>query len=223
MPEQLLLWFFHREKNTMHIITISREFGSGGRELGKRLAEALGYAYYDREILTMLAERTDLDEAYLAHTLEENAPSALFPITIGQTFSVLPNYQAEYSTQLLQKQTALIKELATKSDCVIVGRNADIILREQDPLRLFVHADMEARIARCRRREVSGEDFTDKEYEKKIRQVDKNRAKTHRILATYDWGDHRGYDLCINTTHVTVRDIIPALAAYARTWADHHA
>lgn len=207
----------------MHIITISREFGSGGRELGKRLAEALGYAYYDREILTMLAERTDLDEAYLAHTLEESAPSALFPITIGQTFSVLPNYQAEYSTQLLQKQTALIKELATKSDCVIVGRNADIILREQDPLRLFVHADMEARIARCRRREVSGEDFTDKEYEKKIRQVDKNRAKTHGILATYNWGDRRGYDLCINTTHVTVRDIIPALAAYARTWADHHA
>lgn len=215
--------FFHREDDTMHIITISREFGSGGRELGKRLAEALGYAYYDREILTMLAERTDLDEAYLAHTLEESAPSALFPITIGQTFSVLPNYQAEYSTQLLQKQTALIKELATKSDCVIVGRNADIILREQDPLRLFVHADMEARIARCRRREVSGEDFTDKEYEKKIRQVDKNRAKTHGILATYDWGDRRGYDLCINTTHVTVRDIIPALAAYARTWADHHA
>ena len=215
--------FFHREDDTMHIITISREFGSGGRELGKRLAEALGYAYYDREILTMLAERTDLDEAYLAHTLDESAPSALFPITIGQTFSVLPNYQAEYSTQLLQKQTALIKELATKSDCVIVGRNADIILREQDPLRLFVHADMEARIARCRRREVSGEDFTDKEYEKKIRQVDKNRAKTHGILATYDWGDRRGYDLCINTTHVTVRDIIPALAAYARTWADHHA
>lgn len=214
---------FYKEVWSMHIITISREFGSGGRELGKRLAEALGYAYYDREILTLLAEQTALDEAYLAHTLEESAPSALFPITIGQTFSVLPNYQAEYSTQLLQKQTALIKELATKSDCVIVGRNADIILREQDPLRLFVHADMEARIARCRRREMSGEDFTDKEYEKKIRQVDKNRAKTHGILATYDWGDRRGYDLCINTTHVTVRDIIPALAAYARTWADHHA
>mgnify|MGYP001775317058 CR=1 FL=1 len=70
----------------MHIITISREFGSGGRELGKRLAEALGYAYYDREILTMLAERTDLDEAYLAHTLEESAPSALFPITSGRRF-----------------------------------------------------------------------------------------------------------------------------------------
>lgn len=139
----------------MHIITINREFGSGGRELGKRLAEALGYAYYDREILTMLAERTDLDEAYLAHTLEESAPSALFPITIGQTFSVLPNYQAEYSTQLLQKQTALIKELATKSDCVIVGRNADIILREQDPLRLLCtriwrRGSRAAVAARCR-------------------------------------------------------------------------
>lgn len=207
----------------MHIITISREFGSGGRELGKRLAEALGYAYYDREILTLLAEQTALNENYLAHALEERAPSAMFPITIGQTFSVLPNYQAEYSTQLLQKQTALIKQLATQSNCVIVGRNADIILRDQQPLRLFVHADMQARIDRCRRREISGEDFTDKEYEKKIRQVDKNRAKTHGMLANYDWGDRRGYDLCINTTNVTVKDIIPALAAYARTWAEKHA
>ena len=202
----------------MHIITISREFGSGGRELGKRLAEALGYAYYDREILTMLAERTDLDEAYLAHTLEESAPSALFPITIGQTFSVLPNYQAEYSTQLLQKQTALIKELATKSDCVIVGRNADIILREQDPLRLFVHADMEARIARCRRREVSGEDFTDKEYEKKIRQVDAARAKTQEMISDFKWGDKRWYHLCVNTSGLPIPETAPLVAEYAKHW-----
>ena len=204
----------------MNIITISREFGSGGRELGKRLADALGYAYYDREILTMLAEETALDENYLEHTLENSAFSNLYPITIGQTLSVLPNYLAEHSTALLQKQTALIKQLASKSNCIIVGRNADLILREHDPLRIFVHADLTARIERCRHRETDGINHTDKEYEKKIRQIDKNRAKTHAILGTYDWGDRRGYDLCINTTNIVVKDIIPALQAYATLWAE---
>ena len=200
------------------IITISREFGSGGRELGKRLAEALGFAYYDREILTMLAEQTELDENYLEQTLERGTQSSLFPITIGQTFSVLPNYVAEQSTALLQKQTALIKRLAAEKDCVIVGRNADIILRDHDPLRLFVYADLAARIDRCRRREKGDKPLTDKEYEKMIRQIDKARARTHGILGPYDWGDRRGYDLCVNTGPVVIADIVPALAGYAEAW-----
>ena len=202
----------------MKIITISREFGSGGRELGKRLADALGFAYYDREILTMLAEETELDENYLEQTLERGTQSSLFPITIGQTFSVMPNYVAEQSTALLQKQTALIKRLAAERDCVIVGRNADVILREESLLRIFVYADMPARIDRCRRREKEGVHMTNKEYEKKIRQIDKARAKTHGILGPYDWGDRRGYDLCVNTGPVIVADIVPALADYVRTY-----
>lgn len=202
----------------MNIITISREFGSGGRELGKRLAEALGYAYYDREILTILAEQTDMNEEYLEHALEENSLANLFPITIGQTFSILPNYFADQSTALLTEQTNLIKSLAAKSNCVIVGRNADVILRDQNPLRIFVHADMDARIARCRRRETDNEPMTDKAYEKKIKQIDKNRSKTHSILSPYQWGDCRGYELCINTSDITIEDVIPALSAYAQKW-----
>ena len=167
----------------------------------------------------MLAEQTDLDENYLEHTLEQGSFSSLYPITIGQTLSVLPNYMAEHSTALLQKQTALIKQLADKSNCIIVGRNADIILRERNPLRIFVHADLAARIDRCRRREKENVHYSDKEYEKKIRQIDKNRAKTHDILGTYGWGDRRGYDLCINTTGIVVKDIIPALQTYAELWA----
>lgn len=202
----------------MNIITISREFGSGGRELGKRLADALGYAYYDREILTLLAEQTALDERYLEHLLEESSPQSLFPITVGQTFAVLPTYLTDHSTVLFQQQTTLIKTLAAQSHCVIVGRNADIILRDHAPLRLFVHAEMAARIARCRKRETEAVMRSDKDYEKKIRQVDKNRAKTHDILATYEWGDRRGYDLCINTTGLTIENIIPALKSYAENW-----
>lgn len=202
----------------MNIITISREFGSGGRELGKRLAEALGYAYYDREILSMLAEQTDLNEDYLERTLEENSLTNLYPITIGQTFSIIPNYFADQSTALLTKQTNLIKALAAKSNCVIVGRNADIILRDQNPLRIFVHADMEARIARCRRRDTYDANLTDKQFEKKINQIDKNRNKTHSILSPYKWGDRRGYELCINTTSITIKDVVPSLSAYAEKW-----
>lgn len=202
----------------MNIITISREFGSGGRELGKRLAEALGYAYYDREILSMLAEQTDLNEDYLERTLEENSLTNLYPITIGQTFSIMPNYFADQSTALLTKQTNLIKALAAKSNCVIVGRNADIILRDQNPLRIFVHADMEARIARCRRRDTDDANLTDKQFEKKINQIDKNRNKTHSILSPYKWGDRRGYELCINTTSITIKDVVPSLSAYAEKW-----
>ena len=202
----------------MNIITISREFGSGGRELGKRLAEALGYAYYDREILSMLAEQTDLNEDYLERTLEENSLTNLYPITIGQTFSIMPNYFADQSTAIFTKQTNLIKTLAAKSNCVIVGRNADIILRDQNPLRIFVHDDMEARIARCRRRDTDDANLTDKQFEKKINQIDKNRSKTHSILSPYKWGDRRGYELCINTTAITIKDVVPSLSAYAEKW-----
>lgn len=202
----------------MNIITISREFGSGGRELGKRLAEALGYAYYDREILSMLAEQTDLNEDYLERTLEENTLTNLYPITIGQTFSIMPNYFADQSTALLTKQTNLIKALAAKSNCVIVGRNADTILRDQNPLRIFVHADIEARIARCRRRDTDDANLTDKQFEKKINQIDKNRSKTHSILSPYKWGDRRGYELCINTTAITIKDVVSSLSAYAEKW-----
>lgn len=203
----------------MNIITISREFGSGGRELGKRLAEALGYAYYDREILTILAQKTDMAEEYLERALEQGNLSNLYPISIGQTFAMLPTYMADQSSTLLRQQSDLIKSIAQKQNCVIVGRNADIILADEQPLRLFVHAEMSERIARCRRRETPEEQpLTDKAYEKQIRQIDKSRSKLHNILSSYQWGDRRGYDLCINTTTMRVKDMIPALAAYTEKW-----
>lgn len=76
----------------MNVITISREFGSGGREVGKRLADALGYAYYDREILTALAESTEMEETYLEHILERGAAAPPYPLAFGRTFSQLPYF-----------------------------------------------------------------------------------------------------------------------------------
>lgn len=198
----------------MNIITISREFGSGGREVGKRLADALGYAYYDREILTALAEDTHMDPDYLEQVLERGPLGSLYPVTFGRTFSC----QANHAADLLARQTKLLRVLAAKQNCVLVGRNANVILEEYRPLRLFVYADMEAKIRRCREREINGILRSDQEYEKQIRRVDKQRAKTHALLCPYPWGDVRGYDLCMNTSGVSIKDMIPPVCAYAEKW-----
>ena len=158
------------------IITIGREFGSGGRELGRYLAETLGYAYYDREIIMEIAKRTSLSEKYIQHITEQK-PVIPFPIHTGRTFwAVLP----DYNQSVQQEQHAIIQEMAEKSDCVIVGRCADYILRESKPFRVFVYSDMESKIARCRKNESAdyeaGESLTDKELSRRIEQINKGRA-----------------------------------------------
>ena len=112
------------------IITIGREFGSGGREIGKRLSDELGIAYYDNEIISQIADRTKLAEGYVQHVME-NGPSTLYPITIGRSFYMGVDPIMEQNNAIYREQSRLIQEFAEKSDCVIVGRSADYILREK--------------------------------------------------------------------------------------------
>lgn len=181
------------------IITIGREFGSGGRELGRRVAETLGFAYYDREIIDEIAKRTSLSEKYIQHITEQK-PIIPFPIHIGRTFwAAIP----DYSQSVQQEQHDIIREMASKSNCVIVGRGADYILRDESPFRLFVYSDMSAKIARCRKNESAdyeaGEALSDKELTKRIEQINKGRAEYYEFYTGQVWGDKANYDLCINT------------------------
>ena len=181
------------------IITIGREFGSGGRELGRLLSEILGFAYYDREIISEIAKRTSLSEKYIQHITEQK-PIIPFPIHTGRTFwAVIP----DYSQSVQQEQHAIIQEMAAKSPCVIVGRCADYILRDSSPFRLFVYSDMPAKIARCRKNESAdyeaGETITDKELSRRIDQINKGRADYYEFYTGQTWGDKANYDLCINT------------------------
>ena len=185
------------------IITIGREFGSGGRELGRRLAEKLGIAYYDREIVAEIAKRTSLSEHYIQQIVERK-PIVAFPIHVGRSFNIpLLSPVWEQGQAVYQEQHTIIREMAQKSDCVIVGRCADYILREQSPFRLFVYADMEARIARCRvNSSLNGEEtekMTDRELRQHILGIDKNRAKYYDFYTGQTWGDRANYDLCVNT------------------------
>ena len=158
------------------IITVGREFGSGGRELGRRLSEELGIAYYDQEILKEIAQRTSLSENYVREIIEKR-PFASYPIHIGRTMHPIGNPIMDQTALIYQQQSETIKELASKSDCVIVGRCADYILRDMHPFRIFVYAEMEHKIERCKERAQDGEKLTDEELEKMIKTVDKNRSR----------------------------------------------
>ena len=114
----------------MPIIALGRQFGSGGRELGKRLSDCLGWPYYDREIISAVARRNALDEGYVEDALEQGDFRGV-PLTIGRTFAYLPSMPHD-SRQLLQEQRRVLRALAAHGDCIIVGRNADLILAEQD-------------------------------------------------------------------------------------------
>ena len=196
------------------IITVGREFGSGGREFGKRLAETLKVAYYDEEIIRAIAERSELARDYV-NEIVENRIRTYYPITIGNTLAGVPG-EAVYSVnrEIYTAQHDTLVEMAEKSDCLIVGRCAGHILREMKPFRIFVYADMASRVARCLANGEAGEDLSEKALEKKIRSVDKARAQYYRFYTGHEWGERENYDLCINTSSGDLQALADMVAAY---------
>ena len=200
-----------------NIITVSREFGSGGRELGKRLADELGCRYYDREIVTALSEQTGMDPNFLDRQLESSSSRARYPIHFAQSFSQFAAV-SDTAMHILSLETKLIRELAEQGDCIFVGRAADALLEEKDPFKLFVYADEASKLARCRARASESEKLTDREMLRQMKRIDRSRAEFHDIIATQPWGERQAYHLCVNTTGVSIRDLIPAVAEYYRLW-----
>lgn len=193
------------------IITIGREFGSGGRELGKRLAEELQIAYYDQEIIAEIAKRTSLSEQYV-HRIIEQRPLMSFPIHTGRSFYPSADLVMEQSQSVFREQSNIILEMADKSDCVIVGRCADYILKERNPFRIFVYSEMDSRIRRCREKVPEHAQLSDKELKKHILEIDKNREKYYNHYTGQKWGERLNYDLCINTSKMEIKEMVPVLA-----------
>ena len=193
------------------IITIGREFGSGGRELGRRLAEELNIEYYDKEIITEISKHTQLSEEYVKDILEKK-PHHLYPITIGHTIAYVNDYQLKQAQTVYQAQWDILKDLATKSDCVIVGRCADYILSEFNPYRIFVYADIDSRLKRYIKRSPESEKVAEKTIKKEIVRIDKERAQYYHYYTGKDWGSKENYDLCINTTNKDIKEIAKIIA-----------
>ena len=177
------------------IITIGREFGSGGRELGRRLAEELGIAYYDREIIAEIAKRTELSEQYVQQIVVHR-PLNLMPITIGHSICPVPHPLMEQNQEIYRQQAQILTEMSQKSDCVLVGRCADYILKDKNPLKIFVYADMDDRAKRIAERNGIGI----KEAIRKAEKVDRMRKKYFDFYSDTPWGEHASYDLMISSS-----------------------
>ena len=204
----------------MRIITISRQFGSGGRELGKRLAERLGWDYYDREIIDTLAAEKGLEPDYVKKALANHGWQNI-QLTYRNSFSHLL-YDPGMSTEIRIREREILREIAALgSDCVIIGRDADVILEDLHPFRVFVCADMEARLRRCLKHEQSrpeAERLSERQILRNIRRIDRNRAHTREILTGKTHGDGSSFDLTVNTAGWDLKRLTGALADFALSW-----
>ena len=201
----------------MNIITISREFGSGGRELGKRLADLTGYDYYDSEIIAAVAKNSGLAPDYVESTLSDHGWQNL-SLTYRRTLSSA-SYVQSSQIQLLVEQKKVIEQIALLGkDCIIVGRNADMILREYQPFSIFVCAETNAKVRRCMERAAENEKLTEKELIRKMKQIDKARSQTRDLMGGPEWGRRDAYHLTVNTTNWEIKELAPAVAGFAAHW-----
>ena len=176
------------ELNKQIVITVSREYGSGGRYVGKLIADKLGIKLYDKEFIQKLAQETGLSEEYIENN--EQKRDTLASLNNGY-YVGLSN-----SDELFLKESELIKEVANKESCVIVGRCADFILKDKENvIKVFIYSDMEDKIKRAT--EIYG--FDKEKAKKEITRIDKLRANHYKHYTENEWKDPSNYDICINS------------------------
>ena len=204
-------------KNNNYVITIGRQFGSGGRELGKMLAEELGITYYDKELLCEAAKQAGISEELIEKSDER------FPSFLNSMIAFNPGYNpmALYtgsssisSDNIYKAQSDVIRSIAEKNSCVIVGRSADYVLREHPRcLKIFVHASMDARIERIMRR---GDCKTKDEARARAEKTNKLRAHYYNFYTDKTWGDSASYDMSIDSSKLPMKDIVALISEYVR-------
>lgn len=174
------------------IITIGREFGSGGREIGLKLSEKLNIPFYDKELIVHAAEKTKLEKSIVEKFDEQHS----FPAFSSS--SIFDIYQMPMSDRVYIAQADVIRDLAAKGSCIIVGRCADFIL-ENDPdcFKVFITAPMKDKIER-KRSVLVGK--SDSEIENHISKIDKKRSKYYTYYTDGAWGRASTYDLCVDSS-----------------------
>ncbi|MDP4132879.1 MAG: cytidylate kinase-like family protein [Bacillota bacterium] len=180
------------------IITISREFGSGGRDIGKKVSEALGIPFYDKAIVDLAAKESGLDAEFIEKGEQKITSSMLF--SIATTNYGIGDYYTESSNFLVDKifisESKAIKEFAGNGSCVIVGRCADYILKNDfQCFNAFIYADFDFRV----RRVIEAYNLSVKDAEKQVKMRDKQRAKHYEHYTGIEWGNVNNYHLSIDS------------------------
>lgn len=200
-----------------NIITISREFGSGGRELGKILADLLGYDFYDKQIISEIANKYKFDNDYVEKIIDTDFQQAI-SFKYGRTIQYSKNINMNKMNILVEEKEVIERIAKLNRNCIIVGRNADVILNKYDVFSIFVCADLESKCQRCLDRFNSEEKKTIKSIENEIKNIDKIRAKTREILTEGKWGDKSQYNLIINTTGWDLNNLGISLSNLIKNW-----
>lgn len=170
------------------VITLAREYGSGGRYVGKLVADKLGIKLYDEQFVTEIAKETGLSEDYIEHN--EQKREILSGLNNGYYFGL------NNADELFIKESELIKKVAGKESCVIVGRCADVILQDKENvIKVFIYSDIEGKIERA----TTFYELSKEKAEKEIKRIDKLRANHYKYYTGKDWKDHSNYDICINS------------------------
>ena len=191
------------------IISIGRQHGSGGREIARLLARELGIKCYDKEIVDEAAKHSDFSRD-LINAYDEKRMSA-FMLHAGG-YGLNENFRL--NMQVVSAQFDAIREIASKDDCIFVGRCADYILRDRsDLVSVFILGDMDERL-KCLERRQSLDVATAR---KKIKEVDKDRSSFYKYYSDQVWGDAQNYDLCINSSRLGVEGTVKVIMDYIKT------
>lgn len=187
------------------VVTIGRHYGSGGKEIGKKLADLMGVTFYDEELVTMAAETSKIDKDVLVDIDERATGSLLYSLVMSGGLRGLAApmyYEMPLNDKLFIAQSDVIKKLAKEGSCVIVGRCADYVLESEDceTLNVFLYADMEYKTERIQR--LYGLDR--KTAHDRIIKTEKQRKAYYNFYSNKEWGNMNGYDLCLNISKVGV-------------------
>ena len=177
------------------IITISREFGSGGRFIGEEVAKKLGIAYYDKNIINQIAEESGLSPDYIQESAELSPKKGILAYALaGRDIT-----GKSVEDMVYEVQRKVILELAEKEACVIIGRNADFILKDRDDvLNVFIHGNMPEKMKRiCQLYNVSEQDAV-----KMMTDTDKRRMTNYNFYTEQNWGKASNYTLCLNSSEI---------------------
>ena len=192
------------------VITIARSYGSGGKTLGKLLADKMGINCYDREIIRMASDSSGINEELFGRVDEILKKSPLFGIVRSNPYKgngLIPPESSNFVSDdnLFNYQAQVIKELAEKESCVIIGRCADYVLKDNpNVIRLYLYAPLED----CIKRVMAQNSITEKETIKKIETIDKYRSDYYKYYTGKEWNDARNYDFCLNTTSMSYEKLI---------------
>lgn len=197
-----------------YVITIGRGYGSGGRTIGKMLADKLGINYYDKEIMRLASKESGINQQFFAMADEKLKQTNIFKVSQnvyrGETFS---DGDQISNTELFNYQARVLRELATRESFVIMGRCADFVLKDyKNVTKVFVHASID----KCVKNVSSMSSMTEEELKKFIMQTDYKRSQYYRFHTSREWSDARNYDICLNTDGMTLDNCVETINNYRK-------